>query len=61
MAKAPGVPLVPKPFYVVQDDQYVMPRVFLMYKGNKSWAMTPRIGARALNLHSYFSSQDVLF
>jgi hypothetical protein len=45
----------------VQDDQYVMPRVFLFYTGKRSWARTPRIGAKALNLHTYFNSQDVLF
>jgi uncharacterized protein (UPF0305 family) len=61
VAKAPGVPTIPKPYYVVQDDQYVMPRVFLFYTGKRSWARTPRIGAKALNLHTYFNSQDVLF
>lgn len=51
VAKAPGVPTVPNPYYVVADDRQIMTRFFLFYPGSISGH---GVQAAQLNLHEYF-------
>ena len=47
VAKAPGVPTVPNPYYVVAKDEFIMPRFFFVWKG-----CSESLGANDLNLSS---------
>lgn len=50
VAKGPGVPTVPNPYYVVSQDQYIMSRFFLFYPGNSH----ENVMADHLGLARYF-------
>jgi len=54
VAKAPGVPTTPNPYYVVQQDQYVMPRFFFIFNSQQSF----NLYASNLSLTKYTNSKE---